>query len=200
MSMKTLEKRLTSMTQVQRKELSQKLLSQVLKIDPSKLKDPVTDRQASDLFKRYRSHLRTDDNEAALGCCAVLNGTDDTRTLKNFNYALRGIDDHIKDDRILGITTVGKWNGISVRTQSKLAGTHDYPLYLCLNSDKGAKILLDIDLRHASNKGRELINKSNWNKLKIALPAAALKDLEAVFAKHEKLVNLDKEAEKKLHE
>ncbi|MFK7910370.1 MAG: hypothetical protein AB8F34_07180 [Akkermansiaceae bacterium] len=199
-SMKNLEKRLVSMTQVQRKELSKKMLSQVLKIDPAKLREPVTEQVARNLFKQYRSHLRGDDNEAALSSCAVMKGTDDTRTLKNFNYALRGVDDHIKDDRILGFATSGKWSGISVRTESRLAGTHDYPLYLCLNTHKGAKILLDIDLRHVTNKGRKMINTANWNKLKQAIPAEAFKDVESIFASHENLVSKDKEAEKKLHE
>ncbi len=200
LSKKKLLEQLVKMTQNQRKELSQKMLSQVLTIKPASLGEAVNESDAIKLFKQYRNHLRGDDNQAALGCCAVLDGTDDTRTLKNFNYALRGVDDHIKDDRILGVITAGKWSGISVRTESKLAGTHDYPVYLCLNTSKGARILLDIDLRHPSNKGRKLLNKSNWGKLKNAVPAETLKQVETIFAKHEKLVTADKDAEKKLHE
>ena len=197
---KTLEKRLVSMTRNQREELSQKMLRQVLKINTQNLQEAATTPEAQEIFKQYRSHLRSDDNQAALGCCAVLQGTDDAKTLKNFNYALRGIDDHIDDDQILGVTRSKHWSGISVRTQSKLAGTHDYPLYFCLKTSRGPKILLDIDLRFASNKGRKMLNESNWLKLKKILPAKALKEVETIFANHEKLVAKDKEAIKKLHE
>lgn len=200
LSMKALEKRLASMTLNQRKEISRKMLSQVSKIKPENLKQAVSEKEAIALFKKFRGHLRSDDNQAALSCCAVLIGTDDSRTLKNFNYALRGVDDHIKDDRILGVITSGVWSGISARTQSRLAGTHDYPVYLCLHTAKGPKILLDIDLRHASNKGRKLINTSNWDKLKKNVPAKAFKQIQTIFTQHEKLVAQDKEAEKKLHE
>lgn len=200
LSMRTLQKRLATMAQAQRKELSEKLLTQVLEVDPAKLRDAVSERDASRLFKQYRGHLRSDDNEAALGCCATLKGTDNTRTLQNFNNALRGVDDHLEDDRILGVVTSGNWSGISARTHSKLTDAHDYPLYLCVNTRKGAKILLDIDLRHASNKGREIINKRNWEKLGKAVPATALKDVESIFARHGKLVAQDMEAERKLHE
>ena len=199
-SVASLEKKIIAMTQVQRNEISKQLLSQVIKIDPTKLKAGVDQRTATKLIKEYRSHLRNNDRQAALNCCAVLKGTNETNTLKNLNYALKGVDDHIKDDRTLGVSSSGNWSGISIRTQSKLAGTHDYPLYLSLLTDKGAKILLDIDLRYASNNGRKALNKINWDKLKKNIPADAVKNVETIFAQHEKLVTKDIAAEKKLHE
>ena len=199
-SVTDLEKKIIAMTQAQRNEISKQLLSQVFTIDPANIKAAVTERNATELIKQYRSHLRSDDHQSALNCCAILKGTDDTKTLKNLNYALKGVDDHIKDDRTLGFTSAGNWSGVSVRTQSKLAGTHDYPLYLCLQTEKGPKVLLDIDLRYASNNGRKALNKINWDKLEKAIPADAFKNVQTIFSQHQKLVTKDIEAEKKLHE
>ena len=199
-TIKTLQQKIIAITQAQVLELSKKILSQVFKVDPANIKTPATKKDIIHAFKNYRNHLSSEDHETALSCCATLKNTDDTRTVRNFKYALRAIKDHLKEDKILGVNSSGGWSGISIRTQSKLSGTHEYPLYLCIQTKQGTKILLDIDLRHASNKGRSLLNAGNWVKLEKSLPANMLKDIKAIFEKHEQLATKDIEEEKKLHE
>lgn len=87
-----------------------------------------------------------------------------------------------------------------MRTQSKTSGTHDYPMYLFLNTNNGAKILLDIDLRYPSNKGRSIINKKNWDKIEKNFPNDSLKRVETIFVAHEKITLKNIQEEKKIHE
>lgn len=197
---KGLSEKLDIITKNQRKERSKKMLSHVTNINLVELKEAVIKQKAINLFKLYRSCLRRNDYASALDCCAMLDSSNNTRTLKNFNYAIRGANDHTKDDLILGVVKSGKWSGVSVRTQSKTTGAHDFPLYLFLNTNNGAKILLDIDLRYPSNKGRSIINQSNWNKLKKNIPNEALKQVETIFTAHEKITAKNIQEEKKLHE
>ena len=200
LKIKGLSEKLDIITKNQRKERSKKMLSHVTKIDLVELKEAVTKQEAINLFKLYRSRLRSNDYAAALDCCALLDNSSDTRTLKNFNYAIRGASDHTKDDLILGVVKSGKWSGVSVRTQSKTSGTHDYPMYLFLNTNNGAKILLDIDLRYPSNKGRSIINKKNWDKIEKKFPNDSLKRVETIFVAHEKITLKNIQEEKKIHE
>jgi hypothetical protein len=200
LKIKGLSEKLAIITKNQHKELIKKVLSHVTKIDLVELKEAVTKQEAINLFKLYRSRLRSNDYAAALDCCALLDNSSDTRTLKNFNYAIRGASDHTKDDLILGVVKSGKWSGVSVRTQSKTSGTHDYPMYLFLNTNNGAKILLDIDLRYPSNKGRSIINKKNWDKIEKNFPNDSLKRVETIFVAHEKITLKNIQEEKKIHE
>lgn len=197
---KGLSDKLDTITKNQRKERSKKMLSHVTNINLVELKEAVIKQKAINLFKLYRSRLRSYDYASALDCCAMLDSSNNTRTLKNFDYAIRGASDHTKDDLILGVVKSGKWSGVSVRTQSKTTGAHDFPLYLFLNTNNGAKILLDIDLRYPTNKGRSIINQSNWDKLKKNIPNEALKQVETIFAAHEKITAKNIQEEKKLHE
>ncbi len=179
---------------------SRDFLAKVVTLTPPPTLAPPTTEDAKTIFLRFRNHLRAKDTESALSSCAILKGTSSTETLKTFNYALRGAADHINDDLILGISRSGKWTGISVRTESKLTHLHNYPLYLVVNTEKGPRVLLDIDLRHASNKGRKLINQKNWRKLEKLLPKTSLDNLKSLFAQHEKLTAKDIAAVIKLHE
>lgn len=176
------------------------LLDKVVTITPPLQLKPVSADDAARLFKSYRAHLRGKDTQAALSSCAVLKGTSSIQTLKTFNYALRGAADHTNYDHVCGTTQRGKWTGLSVRTESKLVGINDYPLYLIVNTAKGPRVLLDIDLRQASNKGRELLNKKNWRKLEQILAKDSLDDVKAIFDEHLKLTAKDVEAQLKLRE
>lgn len=199
-SMNKLEKQLKSMKTEQRKELSRKMLSLVTILNPKELKPAPTEADSKTALKQYRAHLRSDDRKAALSSCAALNISDSTKTLKKFGYAIRGAKAQLSDDIILNTHTDGNWTAISVRTQDKRTEEYDYPLYLCVQTDQGAKILLDIDLRYPSNKGRKILNASQWNALKESLPADQLKNIQSLFSKHLQSVEKDQIALQKLHE
>ncbi len=182
-----LEERFSSIERKQQEKHSRNWLGKVVTLTPPLTLDPIKEDEAKLLFTNFRTHLRTNKIESALSSCAVLKGTSSTHTLKVFNYAIRGAADHVDDDQLLGMIRAGKWLAVSARTQSKLTGSQDYPLYLIVSTAKGPRILLDIDLRHATNKGRALLNKKNWRTLEESLPKESLQHLKTLFAQHSKL-------------
>lgn len=182
----------------QREKHSKLLMSKVTVITPPLELPAVTDELAEQTLTRFRKFLRTKDTASALAQCAVIQGTSNTQTLKTFNYAIRGASDQSELDHLLGIKKEGKWSGISIRTESKTSGEYDYPLYLIVNSDGGPKILLDIDLRHATNKGRKLLNNRNMDKLEKALAKESLAHVQAIFDNHHKLATDDIKASEPL--
>ena len=199
-SMNSLENQLESLKARQHAEISRKMLKLATTIKPDQLQKAPTENACRDLFKQYRNSLRSDDQKTALSCCACFASSDNTRTLRKFNYALRGANAQLNDDQILAVSQAGKWSGISARTQSKDSDRYDYPLILCVQTGQGTRILIDIDLRHASNKGRELLNKKQWIALEEVLLKEEITQIKTIYDTHTKLVLKDKEALKKLHE
>ncbi|HCI92293.1 MAG TPA: hypothetical protein DHV60_07075 [Verrucomicrobiales bacterium] len=92
---KGLSDKLDTITKNQRKERSKKMLSHVTNINLVELKEAVIKQKAINLFKLYRSRLRSYDYASALDCCAMLDSSNNTRTLKNFDYAIRGASDSV---------------------------------------------------------------------------------------------------------
>ena len=186
-SIDKIEGLLAASEEKRREEQERNLLSKLVTITSSLDNDSTTQKDAASVFATFRNHLRSRDTQPALSHCAILKGTNDAQALKALNYALRGASDHTDQDLILGTTRKGNWTGISVRTESKLAEAHDYPLYLIANTEEGLRILIDVDLRHPSNKGRTLLNKKNWSKCEEILPMESIDDLKAIFEEHLKL-------------
>jgi len=194
-SLKSQKKALNSsmLTIVKKRQdaFSKKLLSKVTFLTPPLELPAPNDRIAQDLLTRFRIFLRSKETVSALSQCAILKGTSNTQTLKTFNYALNGAADQFPDNYILNTNQSGPWTSISLRTQSKTSKVYDYPFYLIVTTSNGPKILLDIDLRYATNKGRKLLNGRNWKKLERALPAPSLAHLKTLFAKHETVSKSD---------
>ncbi|BDS06179.1 hypothetical protein NT6N_12190 [Oceaniferula spumae] len=190
-TMQKLQRQLNSIQQAQQEKQARELMDKVVTITPPLKLDPVTDEEAKKTLTNFRTLLRTKETASALASSAVLEGTNSAQTLKIFNYAIRGAADHTPHDDTLGINRAGKWLGISIRTTSKSSGVADYPLYLIVNTDAGGKVLLDVDLRHATNRGRELLNSKTWNKLKEALPEQSLTEVKSIFDKHNQLSTAD---------
>jgi len=187
LKMQKLIKQLQSIQKEQQENQSRALMAKVAIFTPSHEKVAPSDAEAKKLLTSFRQLLRKKDTASALACCAVLEGTERTQTLKIFDYAIRGAADHSDTDEILGLTKAGKWMGVSMRTVSKSSGVDDYPLYLIINTDKGSRILLDIDLRHATNRGRELLNARAWKKLESVVPKASLTEIKSLFKTHKKI-------------
>lgn len=199
-SMQQLKTRMRSAAKERKEQHSRALMEQVVTITPPITRQAVDNNSAKKTLLKFRALLRSSNTESALAQCAVLKGTSSTQTLKNLNYAIRGATDHSKDDHILGIYRAGKWLGISMRAESKTTKAFDYPLYLIVNTEKGPRILLDIDLRHATNKGRKLINNRNFNKLEKALPLNERTDILTIFTKHDLAATKDTQSKAQLKE
>ena len=186
-NMQRLKTSLRSVTRQRQEQLSRLRLSEVVTLTPPPTLPTVDDKAAEKTLSKFRTLLRANNPHSALTKCAVLKGTSSVQTLKTFNYAIRGASDHRKHDHILGIHRAGKWLGVSLRTESKTTGGYDFPLYIIINTEKGPRILLDIDLRHATNKGRKLINRRNLNKLEKVLSKIDQTHILSIFTEHNKV-------------
>ncbi len=186
---KKLETQLRALEKEQQEKHSKTLLARVTTLSPPLHKKNISADEAKKTLTRFRSTLRANDTTEALSLCAVLKGTSNVQTLKTFNYALRGASDHSANDHVLGVNSAGSWTAVSIRTESKTSHHYDYPLYLVVATEQGPKILLDIDLRHATNKGRKLLNNRNWKKLEEAV--GDVSDVQTLFNGHSALATED---------
>lgn len=180
-----IEELLLAQEKKQREEHAREFLNKVVTITAPHSLDTLSEKDALKVFTNFRNDLRAKDTQAILSSCAVISGISDPQTLLTFiNYALRGASDHTDQDHILGTTRKGDWIGLSVKTVSKLSGMSDYPLYIVVNTAQGARILIDVDLRHATNRGRTQLNQKNWDKLEKTLPQESVDILKAIFTEH----------------
>lgn len=192
-TMRKLVKRLQSQQKSQQEKRTKELIDRIVTLAPPLKLEAPSRENARILLTSFRALLRAKDTASALARCAVLEGTQKTQALKNYNYAARGAADHTASDTFLGYSQAGKWAGVTLRTTSKSSGAVDYPLYIIVNTPEGERVLLDVDLRHATNKGRKLLNADAWKKLRSALPETSLADLKRLFQAHEKICLADLE-------
>ena len=189
--MQKLIKSVQSNQKAQQEKLSRKLIDSVTVLTPPLELNAPAEADAKKLLTTFLSALRTKDIASTLKHCAVLKGTSSKQTLKIINYAMRGVADQSAESEMLGYHQSGKWSALSIKTHSKSSDIEEYPLYLIVNTVKGSKVLLDIDLRHATNKGRELLNTRAWKKLAEVLPENSLTEVKVLFKKHTKLSSED---------
>lgn len=190
-TMQKLIKSVQSNQKAQQEKLSRKLIDSVTVLTPPLELNAPAEADAKKLLTTFLSALRTKDIASTLKHCAVLKGTSSKQTLKISNYAMRGVADQSAESEMLGYHQSGKWSALSIKTHSKSSDIEEYPLYLIVNTVKGSKVLLDIDLRHATNKGRELLNTRAWKKLAEVLPENSLTEVKVLFKKHTKLSSED---------
>lgn len=190
-SMQKIEQQLEDQQLEQQEKQAQSLMDKVTKVKLPLTTKACDGEKAQLLVTRFRTMLRNKDQQGALNCCAVLSSTNRTQALKTLNYALRGAADQTPNDLTLGVIHTEQWAGVSMRTESKTKDLDDYPLYLVANTDDGAKILLDLDLRYASNKGRKILNAAVWKSLEEPQDEATIQQIKTLFTKHVNLSETD---------
>ena len=191
-TMQELVKRMESAQKDHQEEHSRKLMEMVIVIEPPLKLDAPSKEDAQKTITNFLTLLHAKDTTSALEKCAILKGTSNQQTLRIFNYALRGAADQSRPHgETLGFSQFGKWTGVSLRTYSNSSKTMDYPLYLIANTPEGSKVLLDVDLRHPTNRGRELLNTKTWKKIERNLPEDSLTNIKAIYKEHEKLSSAD---------
>ena len=185
-ALKSLTEKLES-TQKQQQELqSKKMLASVVKLTLPLTTDAPTEDGAKKALTDYLKLLHAKKALPLLSSCAALKETEDKQLLKYLNNALRSRSDNTDQNLIIGYSSSGKWAGVTLYKKAKDSELDDYPLYLIVNTPKGPKVLLDIDLRHPTNRGRRLLNNKVWKQLETTLPEESLKAIQSIFAEHQK--------------
>lgn len=190
-TIKQLEKQLSDYLEKSSTERKNKTLNQITSITLPLKNGLSSEEEALKTLDAFRAALRASDIYQAFAYSAFINASEDNNILDIFQYELKGALDHIPYDHYLGTLSSGNWQGVSLRTESKTTAVKDYPLYIVINTDQGAKILRGVDLRYANNKGRKMLNTKLWKKLEAEIPAQSIDHIRTLFKKHQELVEQD---------
>lgn len=147
------------------------------------LQEPaVSDKEANALLERWMKAIEAGDIATALDQCALLKGEDSSKTLlRNLGYEV--IDALRKDGKglISHVLRKGPWVGVGTKPRNPETRAHSF--YPVVNTPKGPRILLEIDLIASSGRGREFLNRTSLNRAeKLGQQHAA--ELAELFQEH----------------
>lgn len=143
---------------------------------------PVTDEEASAVVERWMRAVENGDIAAGLEQCAVLEGEDSAKTLlRNLGYEV--VDALRKEGKGMVSHVIRKGPWAAVGTKPRNPETKAYSLYPVVNTAKGPRILLEIDLIASSGRGREFLNRTSLNRAG-KLGEEAAEQLTELFQEH----------------
>jgi hypothetical protein len=93
---------------------------------------------------------------------------------------------------VLDVNVNGRWAAVSAKYVSdKAKSTPQFPLYVFVITEKGPRLLPQVELKLAlsNNRSRNYLNNLAFTELKKYLPDAAVDELQKLYQKHETLVN-----------
>lgn len=93
---------------------------------------------------------------------------------------------------VLDVTVNGRWATVSAKyLADKSKSTPQFPLYVFVVTEKGPRLLPQVELKLAltNNRSRNYLNNLAFTDLKKYLPDAAVDELQKLYLKHETLVN-----------
>lgn len=126
----------------------------------------VSQQEATALVKRFRGLLRDGQLLASFECCALLDQEEGAwEALKSLSYEYRGALQAQAPDRELNVNANKTWSAVSLRVDSGSGRAPDYPMYLVVATMEGPRIVVDVGLRLATNKGREVLNRRVWKRI-----------------------------------
>ena len=92
---------------------------------------------------------------------------------------------------VLDVSVNGRWAAVSAKYLSdKPKSTPQYPLYVFVFTDKGPRLLPQVELKLSLpvNRSRTYLNNLAFTDLKKLVPDTAVEELQKLFTKHEDLV------------
>lgn len=167
----------------------------ISKIDDQRAPSEGDARQC---VEAWSDAVRRGDLKAALHFVARL---DDPRSgsiaLQNLGYELLGARQEGSDSRITRIYEGQSWSAVGVKNES--AGKVTYPLYPVIQTPQGPRIVLEIDLFAAGNRGREFLNRAAIARLDKYSTAEAITELRDLYSRYQKQVQDEAAVDKPSH-
>ena len=106
--------------------------------------------------------------------------------LQNLGYEIAG-SRHVQEKPvIIGVYQGTNWAAVGVKIMQK--GNSTYPLYPIIQTARGPRIVIEIDLFAAGNRGRDYLNRMALERLQKSCSAAATTELRELFAAHQAAV------------
>jgi hypothetical protein len=92
---------------------------------------------------------------------------------------------------VLKVTVSGRWAGVSaIQSSGEAMKSAQYPLFLFVHTDKGPRLLPQVELKlnAVKNRSREYLNEFAIKDLGKRLPDGAVDELRSLYNDHAKLV------------
>lgn len=126
----------------------------------------VRAEDAGELVTTFRTLLREGKLLEAFECSALLDPEEGAwEALKALSYEYRGARLAKMPDREIHVIGGQGWAAVTLRVDSGLGSVPDYPMYLVVAAEGGPRIVVDVGLRLATNKGREVLNRNVWKRI-----------------------------------
>ncbi len=124
------------------------------------------------------------DVTAALPLIARLSDPRSASTaLQNLGYEIIGSRRSKEMPVITGIYQGRTWTAVGVKIDQE--GKPSYPLYPVVQTACGPRIVIEIDLFAAANRGRDYLNRTAFERLQKSTSAAATSELRGLFSEHQ---------------
>ena len=115
---------------------------------------------------------------ARLGC-----QNSDSLVLRNLAYEIRDSRRSKGDPVITGFYQGKTWSAVGLKTVQ--GGKSSYPLYPFIQTPQGPRIVIEIDLFAAGNRGRDFLNRAAFERLQDSSSAAIADELRSLYNAHE---------------
>ncbi|MES2437973.1 MAG: hypothetical protein V4584_02830 [Verrucomicrobiota bacterium] len=145
---------------------------------------PPTEDEARECVEAWFDATRRGDVQAALGLAARLGeGRSGTVTLQNLGYEIVGARKNPTPPAVTGIYKGKLWTAVAVKSEQ--AGRPVYPLYPVIRTPQGPRILIEVDLFAAGNRGRDFLNRAAFERLEPFGSAESVAELRELYSRHE---------------
>ncbi|MDP7655299.1 MAG: hypothetical protein QF706_04450, partial [Roseibacillus sp.] len=152
----------------------------------------VGEQEASQLVRRFRNLLREGKLLESFECGSLLDPEEGLwEALKAMSYEYRGARQSSTPDREIQVQGGKAWAAVTLRVDSGLGVEPNYPMYLVVATSEGPRIVVDVGLRLATNKGREVLNKRVWERINVHLEEQESALVRSLFEGHVEQSKMD---------
>lgn len=146
----------------------------------------ATAAEASAVVKGWRETARSGGMMALLEVSAVRELPEDPRPLlKTLGYVRAGAAAGGEPDEILGTHAAGRFRGVFLKIDPGRGRDLKWPLLIVVPTEEGYRVLVDLELPLATNKGIELLNEERLEELALAMSEDDLARIKELSAKHQ---------------
>jgi len=148
----------------------------------------VTPEEARKTLTEWIASIGDGDLEKAIALTAwISDGRGAARMLRNLGHEMTTARKDMASAEIVEIYHSTNWTAVGVRTSSEDTPAN-FPLYPVIQTDKGPRILLEVDLFASPARGRDFLNKASLERLQSISSPALAEDLGKLLEMYKKTV------------
>ena len=110
-----------------------------------------------------------------------------TRLMRDLSGSMKGARAAKEDEKVLGTKSAGRFHGVSMFVDAGRGLEMHCPLVIVASSEKGPRVLADVELWYSSNQGKRIRNGAALLRLKKILSEEDFTAVKELFDWHEKL-------------